>query len=108
MDTETPLYQMARMLTAFSVTVFPGCVIHLLSDIPLLEAISASTTWLVPCLAYFYFACRSRLAVMRLIVFLLPFGRLNSFGLMSFCWLWPIAIPMFIQFNRRLDSGDQV
>lgn len=105
MDAENALFQAKRTALAFSLILMPGTALHLLSGYPLFDAISATSIWLVPGLAYLFLFCRTKAAILRLLVFLLPFGRMHSSGIVTFCWLWPVSIPMFRRFNRRLDSG---
>ena len=92
MDIQNRLFNFKRTALALSLILLPGCVLHW-------------TLWLVPGLAYLYLFCSSLAAVQRLLVFLLPFGRMHSTGFVAFCWLWPITIPMFWRFNKRLDAG---
>lgn len=105
MDTEIALFQAKRTALAFSLILLPGTVLHLIAGYPLFEAISATSIWLVPGLTYIFLNCRTPATIQRLLVFLLPFGRMHSSGIVTFCWLWPLSIPMFRRFNRRLDSG---
>ena len=104
-DIQNRLFNFKRTALALSLILLPGCVLHWFSSFSLVDAISLSTLWLVPGLAYLYLFCSSLAAVQCLLVFLLPFGRMHSTGFVAFCWLWPITIPMFWRFNKRLDAG---
>ena len=99
------LFHLQRLSLALSVVMLPGCVITWATNSPLLDAISLSVIWLVPGLAYLYLCCSTLPALHRLLVFLLPFGRMHSTGLITFCWLWPLSIPLFRKFNRLLDEA---
>lgn len=107
MDTEHTLFQFKRTALAFSLILLPGTVLHWISGYPLFDAISVTSMWLIPGLLYLFLNCRTLHAIHRLLVFLLPFGRMHSSGIVTFCWLWPISIPMFRRFNRRLDSSNR-
>lgn len=103
MDTQHTLFQFKRTALAFSLILLPGTVLHWITGFPLFDAISATSMWFIPGLLYLFLNCRCKRAIHRLLVFLLPFGRMHSSGIVTFCWLWPIAIPMFRRFNCRLD-----
>lgn len=107
MDTEHALFKIKRTALAFSLILLPGTVLYWISGYPLFDAISVTSIWLIPGLLYLFLHCRNQRAVHRLLVFLLPFGRMHSSGIVAFCWLWPISIPMFRHFNRRLDSASR-
>ncbi len=107
MDIENTLFQAKRTTLAFSLILLPGTLLHLLAGYPLFDAISVTSIWLFPGLVYLFLNCRTTASVHRLLVFLLPFGRMHSSGIVAFCWLWPLSIPMFRRFNRHLDSGSR-
>lgn len=106
-DVQQIMFKAQRTALAFSLIFLPGTILHWLTNYPLFEAISVTTIWLIPGLSYIYFNCRTLPAIHRLLVFLLPFGRMHSPGLVVFCWLWPISIPLLRRFNRRRDSASQ-
>lgn len=106
MHIENTLLQAKRTNLAFSLILLPGTLLHLPAGYPLFDAISVTSIWLVPGLVYLFLNCRTTASVHRLLVFLLPFGRMHS-GIVAFCWLWPLSIPMFRRFNRHLDSGSR-
>ena len=68
-------------------------------------AIERTSYWLIPGFAYIYYKSRSLTAFHRFLVFLLPFGRWHSSGIVVFCWFWPLSIALFHRFNRRLDRS---
>lgn len=104
-DIHDSLFRVTRTALALSLTLLPGCIFHLATGSPLSDAISTTTIWLIPGLVYLYLHCKTIGALHRLLVFLLPFGRLHSPGIVIFCWLWPVSIPVFLRFNRRLNRS---
>jgi hypothetical protein len=105
LDSQDRLFRITRTALALSLTLLPGCIVHLATGSPLTDAISTTTIWLIPGLVFLYHHCRTIGALHRLLVFLLPFGRLHSPGIVIFCWLWPVSIPVFLSFNKRLDRS---
>lgn len=99
------LFDLQRLSLAMALILLPGCLLHLSTDMDLEAAIERTSYWLIPGFAYIYFKSRSISAFHRVLVFLLPFGRWHSSGIVVFCWFWPLSIPLFQRFNRRLDRS---
>ena len=107
MDIQNSLFKAQRTALAFSLILLPGTILHWISGYALIDAISITTIWLIPGLSYIFFSCRTLPAIHRLLVFLLPFGRMHSSGMIVYCWMWPLSIPLLRRFNRRLDNASQ-
>ena len=98
------VFEVQRMLLAMSLIVLPACLANLVAGCSLTNALAGSCLWISPGMMFVRHHCRSPRAIHRLLVFLLPFGRYVSSGVIVFCWFWPIAIPLLHRFNRRLDK----
>ncbi len=106
-DTRSVLFEIQRMLLAMSLILLPACLANLIAGYSLANSLGVSCLWIFPGMMFVRHHCRTSRAIHRLLVFLLPFGRFVSSGVVVFCWLWPIAIPMLLRFNRHLDRGSR-
>ena len=97
------LFELKRMLLAMSMIFLPACLANL-AGYSLLNGLRMSCFWIIPGVIFVLAHCRSPQATHRLLVFLLPFGRFVSSGVIVFCLFWPITIPLLYRFNKRLNS----
>ncbi len=102
-DTRSALFEVQRMLLTMSLIVLPACLANLFAGCSFANVLAASCVWLFLGMMFVRRYCRSPRAIHRFLVFLWPFGRFVSSGAIVFCWFWPIAIPLLLRFNRRLD-----
>ena len=104
-STRNHLFDVQRLAPAMALILLPGCILHLATDMDLETAIERTSYWLIPGFVYIYYKSRSLTAFHWFLVFLLPFGRWHSSGIVVFCWFWPLSIALFHRFNRRLDRS---